>query len=66
MAEISNIVNEQISNNFIEKVISALQDYLIVLIICICVFIIINITTCSIVILNRKSIKKIENKIKYL
>ncbi len=69
MADIQNIsnrVNEQIDNNFIEKVILELKDYLIILIICICVFILINIITCCVVILNRKSIKKIENKTKYL
>ena len=60
MAEIPNF------NSFTDEVILKLKDYITILIICICVFILINFITCCVVIFNRKSIKKIENKIRYI
>jgi hypothetical protein len=60
MAEIPNF------NSFTDEVILKLKDYITILIICICVFILINLITCCVVIFNRKSIKKIENKIRYI
>lgn len=64
MAEIPNIsnrVNGQIGNN-VNNFTEEVKEYIIILIICICVFILINLITCCVVIFNRKSIKKIENK----
>lgn len=68
MADIQNGINNQVGNLniFTEKVISELQTYIIIAIILLCLFIIINLITCCVVVLNRKSIKKIENRARYV
>lgn len=68
MANIQNGINNQVGNLniFTEKVISELQTYIIIAIILLCLFIIINLITCCVVVLNRKSIKKIENRARYV
>lgn len=68
MADIKNGINNQVGNlnMFTEKVISELQTYIIIAIILLCLFIIINLITCCVVVLNRKSIKKIENRARYV
>ena len=71
--QISNRISEQVGgqigenfNVLTKEVITSLQYYIIILIVCLGVFILINLITCGLVIVTTKTVKKIEKKTNYL
>ena len=67
--QVGGQVGGQIGENFnvlTKEVITSLQYYIIILIVCLGVFILINLITCGLVIVTTKTVKKIEKKTNYL